>query len=242
MTATPATATDPYVPERGNAGYDVTGYDLDLDYRDRLEPPRRAGPGSRPRPPSDAATASPSTSSGSASTKVARRRSAGPLAAATAASSTSRRPTPIDAGAAVRRRRPLRRQPPPDAARRGARSGWEELADGVLVASQPSGAPTWFPCNDLARPEGAVPRRGHGGVRRTTSSPTARSCRRGCGGSRTTWVYEQAEPMSPYLATLHIGRYDEHRRSPTGRSPIRAVLPPRHRRAVRRGLRAGRPR
>lgn len=24
--------------------------------------------------------------------------------------------------------------------------GWEELADGVLVASQPTGAPTWFPC------------------------------------------------------------------------------------------------
>ena len=29
--------------------------------------------------------------------------------------------------------------------------GWEELTDGVLVAAQPSGAPTWFPCNDLAR-------------------------------------------------------------------------------------------
>ena len=28
--------------------------------------------------------------------------------------------------------------------------GWEELDDGVLVAGQPSGAATWFPCNDLA--------------------------------------------------------------------------------------------
>ncbi|MBP0656613.1 M1 family peptidase, partial [Mycobacterium tuberculosis] len=27
--------------------------------------------------------------------------------------------------------------------------GWEELEDGVLVASQPTGAPTWFPCNDI---------------------------------------------------------------------------------------------
>jgi aminopeptidase N len=26
--------------------------------------------------------------------------------------------------------------------------GWEELADGALVASQPTGAPTWYPCND----------------------------------------------------------------------------------------------
>lgn len=26
--------------------------------------------------------------------------------------------------------------------------GWEELTDGALVASQPVGAPSWFPCND----------------------------------------------------------------------------------------------
>ena len=26
--------------------------------------------------------------------------------------------------------------------------GWEELTDGVIVAGQPDGAPTWFPCND----------------------------------------------------------------------------------------------
>src|SRR3546814_10513353 len=27
-------------------------------------------------------------------------------------------------------------------------AGWEELDDGVIVAAQPHGAPTWFPCND----------------------------------------------------------------------------------------------
>ena len=27
-------------------------------------------------------------------------------------------------------------------------AGWEELADGVIVAAQPHGAPSWFPCND----------------------------------------------------------------------------------------------
>ena len=26
--------------------------------------------------------------------------------------------------------------------------GWEELTDGVIVAGQPDGAPSWFPCND----------------------------------------------------------------------------------------------
>ena len=27
-------------------------------------------------------------------------------------------------------------------------AGWEELTDGVIVAGQPHGSPTWFPCND----------------------------------------------------------------------------------------------
>ena len=27
-------------------------------------------------------------------------------------------------------------------------AGWEELADGVIVANQPHGAPSWFACND----------------------------------------------------------------------------------------------
>ena len=26
--------------------------------------------------------------------------------------------------------------------------GWEELTDGVIVAGQTNGAPSWFPCND----------------------------------------------------------------------------------------------
>lgn len=29
-------------------------------------------------------------------------------------------------------------------------AGWEELEDGLIVASQPHGAPSWFPCNDRA--------------------------------------------------------------------------------------------
>ena len=38
--------------------------------------------------------------------------------------------------------------------------GWEELSDGVLVAAQPYGAPSWFPCNDRPR------------TRRPTGSPS----------------------------------------------------------------------
>ena len=44
-------------------------------------------------------------------------------------------------------------------------------------------------------------------------------------GSQTTWVYDQPEPMAPYLATLQIGRYDVVDVAATPVA-ISAVLPP----------------
>ncbi len=85
--------------------------------------------------------------------------------------------------------------------------GWEELTDGVIVASQPSGAPTWFPCNDDPADRASY----------RISVTTEQSYAVVCNGSlasrrtrsgRTTWVYEQQEPTSTYLATVQIGRYE----------------------------------
>ncbi|WP_226913443.1 M1 family metallopeptidase [Gephyromycinifex aptenodytis] len=84
--------------------------------------------------------------------------------------------------------------------------GWEELTDGVIVASQPNGAPSWYPCND--RPADKATYR----IAVTTESEytvvangALTSTRRA--SSRTTWVYEENHPMAPYLATVQIGRY-----------------------------------
>ncbi|MFT4294714.1 MAG: M1 family metallopeptidase [Micropruina sp.] len=84
--------------------------------------------------------------------------------------------------------------------------GWEELTDGVLVASQPCGAPSWFPCND--RPDDKASYRVAvtvaDGYRVVANGVLeAREKRSG----RTTWRYRQSEPMASYLAVLHIGRY-----------------------------------
>lgn len=85
--------------------------------------------------------------------------------------------------------------------------GWEELTDGVLVAGQPNGAPSWFPCNDHPRHKASY----------RISVTTDANYRAVCNGvllshtaraSRETWVYEQSEPMSTYLATVQIGRYE----------------------------------
>jgi len=103
--------------------------------------------------------------------------------------------------------------------------GWEELDDGVLVAGQTNGSPSWFPCNDRPddkatyRIELTVPTAYHV-VANGVCTSQWRSA------STTTWVYEQREPMPTYLATVQIGRYVA--RPVAGSSvPMTAVLPQR---------------
>ncbi|MHA7155062.1 M1 family metallopeptidase [Arthrobacter sp. TMN-50] len=94
--------------------------------------------------------------------------------------------------------------------------GWEELTDGVLVAGQPTGSPSWFPCNDHP---------GHKATYRIAVT-TDTNYRAVCNGrlishtpraSRGTWVYHQPEPMATYLATVQIGRYQLDQ---SGASPV----------------------
>ncbi|MGO4614400.1 M1 family metallopeptidase [Nocardia sp. 2YAB30] len=105
--------------------------------------------------------------------------------------------------------------------------GWEELAEGALVASQPNGAASWFPCDD--HPSSKASYR----ISITTDSPyyalaNGTLLRKQTKASQTTWVYEQSEPMSSYLATIQIGRYRKHRIGAShGPVPMQAVVPPR---------------
>jgi aminopeptidase N len=111
--------------------------------------------------------------------------------------------------------------------------GWEELTDGVLVAGQPTGAPSWFPCND--HPSQKAPYR----ITVTCESEytvvsNGRLVSRTPGSSRTTWVHDQPEPMATYLATVQIGRYSIV--SDDGPPPTRAAAPPAIRRHVTHDL------
>ena len=87
--------------------------------------------------------------------------------------------------------------------------GWEELTDGVVVASQPTGAPTWFPCND--RPSDKATYRTS-----ITADNPYRVLAHGAllskkvRASTTTWVYEERHPTSTFLASVQIGQYEEH--------------------------------
>ncbi|MCG2620306.1 M1 family metallopeptidase [Arthrobacter sp. I2-34] len=87
--------------------------------------------------------------------------------------------------------------------------GWEELTDGVLVAAQPNGASSWFPCNDHPSQKASyrISVSTDAGYRAVANGALVAHTRR---SSRETWVYEMNAPMATYLATLQIGRYGLH--------------------------------
>ena len=84
--------------------------------------------------------------------------------------------------------------------------GWEELTNGALVASQPCGAPSWFPCDDT--PD----EKAHFDLVISADNPytvvaNGRLLARRASGSRTTWHYRTDHAMASYLATIQVGEY-----------------------------------
>jgi aminopeptidase N len=195
---------DPYVPERGNAGYVVEHTDLEIDYRigpNRLTQTatlrvRLTEPLSTlaldlvgltvRRVAVDGGVVRWTHRGGKLRLTLAAPTRLGQTLDIVVRSLGNPRPTPSTWG-------PV---------------GWEELDDGVLVAAQPSGACTWFPCNDLLTQKGTFR------VRFTTASTYAvvlggRLVSRTTRGANTTWEYLQEAPTPPYLMTVNIGRYQQ---------------------------------
>ncbi|MEV0901157.1 M1 family metallopeptidase [Actinoplanes sp. NPDC049802] len=196
-------SADPYLPQHGNGGYRVLHYELDLDYR--VVSNRLAG---RAIVTARAVQALSRFSLDLAGLRVQSVR-------------VDERPARFEHRSGKLRIKPERPvgygttfkidiryggKPSPVSGRWGD-IGWDELTDGVLVASQPNGAPSWFPCND--RPDDKATYL----VRLTAASPytvlvTGDLVARRRGAGTTTWVYERNEPTSPYLMSVQIGRYE----------------------------------
>ncbi|MEK8226540.1 hypothetical protein NKG05_11310 [Oerskovia sp. M15] len=81
--------------------------------------------------------------------------------------------------------------------------------DGALVASQPTGAPTWFPCNDV--PSDKATYRLSLSTDPSYTVVAGRCVSRTTRGGKTTWVFEREAPTATYLATVQIGRYTGER-------------------------------
>ena len=144
-------------------------------------------------------------------------------------------PAPVAAGEQVVLEIVYRGAPRPTSSRYGG-LGWEQLADGVLVASQPTGAPSWFPCND--RPDQKASYR----IQVTTASQyrvvaNGRLAGVAHSGSSSTWTFVQDAPMASYLATVQIGPYQRVELSgQDGGVPLLLVAPARRLEAARAAL------
>ncbi len=214
-------SSDPYLPKHGNGGYRVRHYDLDLTYR--LANNQLDGVATV------TATADQALSRFSLDLiglRVAGVTVGGRLARFEQQEGKLRvRPDrPITEGAefttVIRyggRPRPVRGV--------WGDIGWDELTDGALVANQPIGAPSWFPCNDHPADKAAyrvAVTTSPGYTVLVTGTQVAR--RRDGGGVR--WLFERDEPTSTYLMSVQIGRYVS---VPLGEGvvPQRAAVPAR---------------
>jgi aminopeptidase N len=198
-----ASAGDPYLPTSGNGGYRVTHYDLDLGYRVGTNQLRAVATISAvatmdiDRFSLDFAglSAEKVTIDGHRPRKVSQAARKLIIAPADVIAEGAEFEIVVRYGGAPH---PVRSP--------WGELGWEELADGVIVASQPSGAASWFPCND------------HPGNKATfriavacespyTVVANGNLVEKSTRSGRTTWVFDVPQPMATYLATLQIGRY-----------------------------------
>ncbi|MBY0441586.1 MAG: M1 family metallopeptidase [Mycobacteriaceae bacterium] len=203
---------DPYVPNSGNFGYRVSRYELDLEYKVPIN--RLTGSATITAVTmselrqftldlSDAMTARKVWVNGRHPAHFACRegklviRLASPVATGAALSIV------VQYGGSPR---PLRSP--------WGEVGFEELTNGVLVAGQPNGASSWFPCDDLPGVKASYR------IQVSTESAyrvvaNGKLVSRRARAGQTVWTYEQPEPTSTYLITLQIGAYELKRLAKT---------------------------
>ncbi|GAA2526172.1 M1 family metallopeptidase [Winogradskya humida] len=213
---------DSYLPEHGNGGYRVEHYDLDLEYR--ITSNRLGGKAT--------ITAVAGQALSRFSLDLGRFRVQDVRVDGWPAKHLQRghklfiKPQrPIDDGDTFRVDIRYSGTPLPISGRWGD-IGWDELTDGVLVASQPNGAPSWFPCDD--QPAAKATYR----VALTVASAyavlvTGDLVSKWRGAGATSWVFERREPTSPYLMSVQIGRYEMMELAAPGPIRQRAAIPPR---------------
>lgn len=106
--------------------------------------------------------------------------------------------------------------------------GWEETDEGALVAGQPNGAPSWFPCDDTPD-EKARYRTRITTHRDVTAVATGDLVSEKASGVKITREFVVDYPMSTYLAAVYIGPFthEDLRPATVGRKevPVGAWLP-----------------
>jgi aminopeptidase N len=221
-----STVIDPYLPKSGNLGYRVARYELALDYKvsiNRLS-------GSATITAATLAELEEFTLDLSEALTVSKVSVNGKRAAHFACRDRKLRirlSSKLASGAAMSVVVHYHGSPRPLRSLWGD-VGFEELTNGALVAGQPNGAASWFPCDD--HPSVKTSFR----IQISADNPyrvvaNGRLASRRPRAAQTEWIYEQPEPTSTYLITLQIGTYEMTQLATTP-VQIRAAVPERLRR------------
>ncbi|MEZ4521822.1 MAG: hypothetical protein R3A46_09320 [Thermomicrobiales bacterium] len=195
---------DPYFPNAGNGGYDVSSYDLDLRY----DPQTDVLDGT-------AVIQAMSTMALESfyldfvgfdimrlevdGVPVDFERSGGELQVVP--------PDGIPANQSFEIQIDYEGVPQPAVGPFGERLGWNETEDGAFVLSEPTGAATWYPVNDHPLDKASyvfdvtVP----AGLEVVANGTLAGTEEGGDGW--TTWTYESPSEMASYLAMVAIGHF-----------------------------------
>jgi aminopeptidase N len=218
----PQLLADPYFPSHGDARFHVHRYELALDYRpapNRLAGSARLTCLGGPAPLAEIVL-------DFAEFRITRVLVDGraPRWTHRAGKLRLRPARPLAAGAAFTVEVTYSGNPRPVRSEWGT-LGWEELEDGSLVASQPIGAPSWYPCNDRPADKAAYQ------ISVTAPTPytvvaNGRLLTRTARAGTTTWVYDQPAPTASYLVTVSVGHYQRQLLS-AGPVPQAAYTPAR---------------
>lgn len=102
--------------------------------------------------------------------------------------------------------------------------GWEETDTGSVVAGQPNGAPSWFPCDDTPD-EKATYRIAITAHRDVTAVATGLLTSTTSSGNTITRVFEVDYPMATYLAAVYVGPYErrEWPKAQVGRKEVPVI-------------------
>jgi aminopeptidase N len=218
-----APCIDPYLPDVGNFGYRVSRYELELEYKVAIN--RLSGVATITAVTlASLRTFTLDLSDALAVTKVSVNGKRPAQFRSSAHKLHIALPEALPAGAAMTITVRFGGTPRPIRSYWGE-VGFEELTEGVLVAGQPNGAASWFPCDD--HPSAKASYR----IQISTESPyyalaNGELLSKRARAGMTTWTYDQPEPTSTYLITLQIGAYERHRLAKNG-VQMHAVLPAR---------------
>ncbi|MEV8602738.1 M1 family metallopeptidase [Streptomyces griseoviridis] len=225
---------DPYFPKAGNGGYDVTHYDLRLDYAPGSGTPRLTGEATLTARATQSLSAFDLDLDGMDVQSVEVEGSAARWNR-DGQELTVRPRHDLDRGetfrTTVRYRGTPRTLTDPD----GSHEGWLPTRGGALALGEPVGSMAWFPGNHHPSDKATyditvtVPK----GLR-AVSNGELRSER--TSGDRTAYAWHTGEPMATYVATVAVGRYDISRSTAPGGLPVYTAVAPTEAKASRKVL------